>query len=309
MGLLFVFLISIASLLPISVEAPYVYFAPITPLQQRKEANILFAGDMMFDRSIRIATEKEGDGFVLSCVKDVLRQADLVVANLEGPITSHPSMSATSVLGTPENITFTFPTTTAELLARHNMGLVNIGNNHIMNFGSEGLAQTKEWLSKAGVNFFGDPETDNVAKVTVGGIPFSFVSWSDWTGGTQEKILDKIRAEAAQGQIVVVYTHWGEEYVEPPASVRELAHAFVEAGAEIIIGSHPHVIQESELYNGKQIYYSLGNFVFDQYWDEEVRTGLLLQIAFNEGGVESIDEIKTRLERDRRTCLKEQEIE
>ncbi len=298
---LFLVLFSIAGLLPFEVEAPVAFFAK--KVEKEKEATILFGGDMMFDRSIRLAMETKGEDFVFSCVNDELQAADLVVANLEGPITTHASMSIESEVGSAPNMTFTFPTTTASLLARHNIMLVNIGNNHILNFGQEGLAQTRKWLIGAGINFFGDPETNNVAQISIDGIPFSFVSWSDWTGGSKEKILSQIQYEAEQGRVVIVYAHWGEEYVPASAKSRELAHSFVDAGAEIVIGSHPHVIQEHELYGGKHIYYSLGNLVFDQYWNEEVRTGLLLKITFSKDGVASIEEIKTHLERDRRTCV------
>ena len=83
---------------------------------------------------------------------------------------------------------------------------------------------------------------------------------------------------------------------------RELAHSFVDAGAEIVIGSHPHVVEESEAYKGKHIYYSLGNFIFDQYFSEDVQHGLLLQVTFGQGGVLSVREIPIELKHDRRTC-------
>lgn len=301
MGAFLVLFFSLASFFPFLVEAPSAFFAP--ERVEEKKAVILFGGDMMFDRSIRLAAQREGDDFILSCIVDMLHDADIVVANLEGPITTHASVSIDSVVGSGENVTFTFPTSTATLLARHNIALVNVGNNHIMNFGAEGLEQTRKWLSGAGVESFGDPKSDNVAHIEIDGIPFSFVSWSDWTGGSKGKIIGQVRAEAESGRIVIIYTHWGDEYVSASSNSRELAHSFIDVGAEIVIGSHPHVIQEHELYKGKHIYYSLGNFVFDQYFTEEVRTGLLLKIVFSKIGVDSIEEIKTHLERDRRTCL------
>lgn len=286
--------------------APVVVRNPFLPAPP--EARILFAGDMMFDRSVRLAAEERGDDFLFSCVASTLHDADLVVANLEGPVTSHASVSVGSIVGSGENVTFTFPTSTASLLKRHNISLVNLGNNHIMNFGREGAAQTIEWLDRAGVMYFGDPLADSeaarVKRLEIKDIPFSFVSWSDWTGGEKEDVVAQIIAERASGRMVIVYTHWGDEYVSPNARVQSLARAFIDAGAEIVIGSHPHVVLEHELYRGKYIYYSLGNFIFDQYFNEAVRSGLVLNIAFDEDGVESITPIPTYLERDRRTCLK-----
>ena len=100
---------------------------------------VIFGGDMMFDRTIRQAMASHGDDYVFSCVADLLRSADLVVANLEGPITSHESVSEDSEPGDGLNYTFTFPTSTASLLARHNIRLVSLGNNHIMNFSREAV--------------------------------------------------------------------------------------------------------------------------------------------------------------------------
>lgn len=279
---------------------------PPLPAFERK-ANIIFGGDVMFDRTVRLAMDENGSDFILSCIAETLRDADLAVVNLEGPITTHPSMSLGSEIGSPENFTFTFPTSTAGLLKRHNISLVALGNNHIKNFGGEGVVQTKDWLARAGVRHFGDPyvnENDRVARIDVGGIPFSFVSWSDWTGGTREEVLAQIRNERAAERRPVVVAHWGEEYMGPTETMRSLAHAFIDAGAIIVVGAHPHIVHEPEFYQGVPIYYSLGNLVFDQYWNDDVRTGLLVRVFFDEHGVYGVDEFETYLESDRRTCLK-----
>lgn len=282
---------------------------PIPTFIPRPTATILFGGDMMFDRSIRLAMEREGEDFVFSCLGDTLQTPDLVVANLEGPITTHASKSVDSQVGDSNNFTFTFPTSTATLLGRHNIRLVNLGNNHIMNFGREGLAQTREWLEGAGIQYFGNPdasEADRVARLAVNRIPFSFVTWSDWTSDKTDHTVAQVREEAEAGRVVVVYTHWGEEYIPATERTKVLARQFIDAGAEIVIGSHPHVVQEHEVYKGKHIYYSLGNFVFDQYWEDAVREGLLVSVRFTSEGVVDMMEIPTRLERDRRTCLIEE---
>lgn len=268
-------------------------------------ATIIFGGDMMFDRSIRVAMEKHGDDYVFSCIRDLLQSADIVVANLEGPITSHPSKSVGTKVGGEGNFTFTFPTSTAPLLARHNIRLVSLGNNHIMNFSREGLEQTKRWLDDAGVAYFGDPdlpEEERVRRTTINGVSLSFVNWSDWTSDKTDHTVTQVREETGAGNLVVVYAHWGEEYVPPTTAMRQLARSFIDAGAAIVIGSHPHIVQERELYQGNYIYYSLGNMLFDQYWDESVRRGLLLRVGFTQKGVESLEEIPIDNQTDRRTC-------
>ena len=112
-----------------------------------------------------------------------------------------------------------------------------------------------------------------------------------------------VPAARARGDIPVVFAHWGIEYATTSSAYsRELAHKFVDAGAEMVAGAHPHVVQEHEVYGDKHIYYSLGNLIFDQYWNEAVRTGLLLYVVFGTNGVEWVTEIPVELLRDGRTC-------
>ena len=268
-------------------------------------ATVLFGGDLMFDRTIRTTIEAKGGDYIFSCITELLQSANIVVANLEGPITLRPSKSSGSEVGGEGNYTFTFPTSTAQLLARHNIRLVNLGNNHIMNFGRDGLFETKRWLEEAGVRHFGDPdlpESERVERMEVRDIPVSFVNWSDWTSDKTDHTVAQVRTEAQAGRLVFVYTHWGEEYVPPLPQMKQLARSFIDAGASIVVGSHPHIVQEHERYQGKDIYYSLGNMVFDQYWSEAVRRGLLLRVSFNPTGILSVEEVPIDNQTDRRTC-------
>jgi len=300
LGLLVFVLLAFAVLFPLRIDwVPSV----VTP---SPKATIMFGGDMMFDRYIRQVSETVGGDYVFSCIAPTLLEADGVVANLEGPIASFPSVSIGAPEDAPEHFTFTFPLETATLLARHNFLAVNLGNNHIANFGREGVEQTKQYLNEAGVLFFGDPQANEEGRVLhteVNDIPFSLVNWSDWTSDKTDHTVQQVQKEKELGNVVVVYAHWGDEYVAPPEQVKQLARSFVDAGADIVIGSHPHIVQEIERYKERYIYYSLGNFIFDQYFSEEVRNGLLLSVVFTQEGVQSIKEIPIVLNTDGRTCL------
>jgi poly-gamma-glutamate capsule biosynthesis protein CapA/YwtB (metallophosphatase superfamily) len=270
-----------------------------------REAKILFVGDMSFDRYIREVSYAKGGEFVFSCIDNFLKDSDLVVGNLEGPITENASRSMFTVPGSDDNFVFTFPTNTARLLAENNVKLVNLGNNHMLNFSRDGLLQTKKFLTQAGVKYFGDPdavENEKVARMNLGGVPVSFVSWSDFNSDSTDITAAQIKKEAESGRKVIVYAHWGDEYLPPPDRVKKLAHSFVDAGAGLIVGSHPHIIQVSETYKGKQIYYSLGNFIFDQYWNKEVSTGLVLEVDISNEKIKTVEH-KVSLNRDGRTCL------
>ncbi|MCE9541589.1 CapA family protein [Candidatus Kaiserbacteria bacterium] len=267
------------------------------------QARIVFGGDMLFDRTIRVAADAKGGDFIFSCIEPLFTDADLVVANLEGPITANPSVSVDSHVADGNNYTFTFPVSTAKLLYAHNVRVVNIGNNHISNFLAEGVRSTMQYLDDAGVQYFGDPFAQKTATTSINGVRLAFVNFNQFERASTEEItVGQIHEARANGFLPVVYTHWGEEYVPATDYEKTLAHEFINAGAEMVVGSHPHVIQEHEIYAGKHIYYSLGNLFFDQYWNADVRTGLLLDVTFTKNGVRGVEERRVELERDRRTC-------
>ncbi len=248
---------------------------------------VLFVGDLMFDRGIRHYAELGGGNeFIFDKISKELLNNDLVVANLEGPITDNKSVSLGTAMGSADNYFFTFDPSVAKTLFQENIGVVDLGNNHILNFGYAGLEQTKNYLDKAGVSYLGVPNGQRSVIKDVGGITMAFVGYNEFLSSDlpaeQKAVVDEIKRIKDGADIVVVFCHWGVEYApQPTEAQKELAHQFVDAGADLVIGSHPHVIQLSEEYNGKMIYYSLGNFIFDQYFNENVRNGLGVVVKIN----------------------------
>jgi len=247
-------------------------------------------------------SDKKGEDYIFSCIDSTLADADMVAANLEGPITGNASVSAGSVVSSKSNMTFTMPSSTASLLLAHHIGIVNLGNNHILNFKRAGALSTLSALDAAGVEYFGNPISDSVLHKEVNGVALAFINYNEF-GGRASSTLAHIREARTAGELPIVYTHWGIEYAttSSPAQQR-LAHRFIDAGAEMVIGSHPHVVQESEVYHGKYIYYSLGNFIFDQYWNNAVSHSLLLKVIIAPSGVQQVQEMPLVLKRDGRTC-------
>ncbi len=264
-----------------------------------KPIEILFVGDMSFDRYIRQVSAQHGEDYPFSCISAFLQTADMVVGNLEGSITAHPSKSLGSEIGSPDNFVFTFPVGTAALLARHNVTAVNLGNNHIGDFGREGMESTRRHLDAAGVGHFGGLSGSEPVyrRDTV-----SLVSFNQFGGQTAEKVAALIAAEKAEGQTVIVYTHWGEEYTQETSGLESAAQLFVRSGADAVIGSHSHVIGQRTDIDGAPVYYSLGNFIFDQYWNPEVRTGLVVLLRIDGNRIET-QEYQVDIGRDGRTCL------
>ena len=267
-------------------------------------ASIIFVGDMFFDRYIRATSRTHGEDHPFICVDAFLKSADMVVGNLEGPITDEDSVSEGTEIGSAENYQFTFPSTTAQLLKKHNIGIVDLGNNHIANFGREGQRVTKKYLTKAGVGYFGGMQGDEpVLEREIGGMPFSFVSYNAFLGTSSLAVAQTIESESKKGRTVVLFAHWGEEYSTSTDSLRGDAILFASSGAKIIVGAHPHVVLPHETIDGTPVYYSLGNFIFDQYWNDMVTHGLALTVEVEDGKVAHITEHETRLLPDGRTCM------
>jgi len=296
----YVFLLIVLLLLlayPIDSVRDKLFYSP-------KETRMLFVGDLMLDRSVREVSEEKGADFIFSCVKPLLLKHDTVFANLEGPVTSNKSKSVGSTPGGEGNYTFTFPLSLPNVLKRHNIMAVSIGNNHIFDFGEEGILETKEALDGAGIHFAGNPlDLENTSTAfEVGDERIALVAFNEFFAPSVEDTLLHIK-KYKETSFVVVFAHWGNEYKTLSSQrQRTWARSFAEAGADLVIGAHPHVIQESEVYLGVPIYYSLGNFIFDQYWIEDVRKGLGVSVTLKKGEIEKIEEKYFYLERDRRTC-------
>lgn len=246
-------------------------------------AKIMFVGDIMFDRGIRYYSKINGSNdFIFDKIYPTLADNDLVIANLEGPITNNKSVSAGTAIGSADNYFFTFDPSVAKTLFEKNIRLVDLGNNHVLNFGQPGLDSTQKYLTAADVNYFGAPSgarsiIENIARIKLG-----FVSYNEFAKDQAADVINEIKKVKQEADITVVFCHWGIEYsLTPTDEMKTLAHQFIDAGADLVVGSHPHVIEPMEEYNGKRIYYSLGNFIFDQYFNEDVRNGLGVVVKIN----------------------------
>ncbi len=248
-------------------------------------AQILFVGDLMFDRYIRQAAEEKSNDFIFEKVSDFLKNFDLVVANLEGPITLNKSISVGTAPASADNYVFTFDPSLAKTLFEKNIRLVDLGNNHILNFGQKGLDSTQKYLSETNISYFGTPNGQESIVKEINGAKIAFVSYNQFADNpleNQKTALEEIRKDKQEANIIVLCAHWGIEYSNNPSQmIKDLAHQFIDAGADLIVGTHPHVIEPLEEYHGKRIYYSLGNFIFDQYFNASVRQGLGVIVKIN----------------------------
>jgi poly-gamma-glutamate synthesis protein (capsule biosynthesis protein) len=180
---------------------------------------------------------------------------------------------------TPDNVT---------MLADAGFTHLSLANNHADDYGAQVTLNSRQTVIDNGMLPFGDPfESENfIVRENIGGVSLSLIGFHAF-GQTDEKILDAIRAEDAQGRFVIVYPHWGPEYVETaPAAETAPASAFINAGADMIVGAHPHVIQNIEVIGDVPVIYSLGNFLFDQDFSAETKRGLTVQVHITNEAIE-----------------------
>lgn len=268
---------------------------PLSPPQPL--VSMAFVGDVMLADGPGQTIRRGKDP--LAHVAGVLDQSDIRIANLECVVATHGRAEP----GKP--FTFRAHPRTLKTIQRH-FDAVALANNHSGDFGPEAFIQTLDLLKQRGIGYFGGGRTLAQAhepliierkglRIALLGynefFPRSFeadvdragVAWSE----DQQVVLDIHNARAVHhADLVIPMMHWGWEHdMLASERQRQLAHLMIDAGADAVVGGHPHVIQNTEHYRGKPIIYSLGNFVFDGFDSLPTTTGWLLQMDVSRDGV------------------------
>ena len=263
---------------------------------QAEPMTLIFAGDIMLDDGPGRFIAKGGDP--LAPFAAVLKAADYRIANLECPIAE----SGTRL--TPKFFTFrAHPRTLPALQGRFDA--VTLANNHTGDYGTEALLETMHRLDAAGIARFGAGKNLVEAhkplwierqglKIAVLGynefIPRAFEAGPDTPGtawSEDDQVISDIRAAKAAGaDLIIPFMHWGwENEPTPTRRLQTFARRMIDEGASMVVGSHPHVTQGADIYRGKPIIYSLGNFVFDGFDFPEAKLGWLLRLKLDKTGV------------------------
>jgi poly-gamma-glutamate capsule biosynthesis protein CapA/YwtB (metallophosphatase superfamily) len=289
------------------------------------ERTLLALGDIAF----RGRHEDKATGSIFEGVAPCFKQADFVVANLESPLVN---ADARPVAG---KCTLRGRTEWAAILKKSGIDLVTLANNHMMDYGEEGLFSTMSTLDNAGITYVGagkdrqaacQPVFKEIAgrkiaffgrsSVEVSSRCYADIGLPGAAAMDKDELFDSIRQCRNNSDIIIVMMHWGmEEYHYPSPSQRFLAKKIISTGADILIGHHPHVLQGEEGIDGALISYSSGNFLFDEFpWSislengttkefystlsERNRQGMMLEVRFADNNEISTKQIFTRISED-----------
>lgn len=213
-----------------------------------------------------------------SDVRDALTAPDVLIANLEAPITdrfytdSFPNEP-------PKNLTC--PPETVDLLQDAGVDVVTLANNHILDHGPEVVAETKAALDSAGIEFIGDPLNDEEPLTIEKEVPVHCVGYNLCDKGATDEVSDVYRMAERLGEksgVSCISIHWGwgnEHTLTPSPQQIEIGRTLVEKGIDVVLGHHPHTFQPVEMYEGGVICYSLGNFIFDMWMTNNVESGIV----------------------------------
>ena len=268
-----------AFLLTALLAAPGLLFA--------EPISIVAVGDLLLGGSASQTVRQNGFAYPFRGTLETIRRADIALANLEAPLTArgekHPD----------KQFTFRVPPAAAMEIKQAGFDLMTLANNHMGDYGEQGVLDTIASLEEAGLGFTGAGRDLRQARtphvITIDGISFAFFAYSNTfpesfyakkekpgtAPGYFDQVAADIRRASRQYDVVIASFHWGGEKLDAPKDYQvELGHLAIDCGAKVVIGHHPHVLQGAELYHGGVIYYSLGNYAFGSYSENSATAGL-----------------------------------
>jgi poly-gamma-glutamate synthesis protein (capsule biosynthesis protein) len=258
--------------------------APASRVVERDEAKttIRFVGDIMLARNVEHLMNIYGYSYPFSALPPV-PQSSFFVGNFEGSI---PKVHVPT-----QSMKFAFSVRPEYIRSLHEYGAthLSLANNHSYDFGVDDYEHTKAVLNEF-FSVFGHQRTLDEESVTFIELASTTVAvigvYAIDVQPTQEAIEMVLNYAQSVSDYQIAYVHFGTEYEPQHSAAQErLAQAFINAGTDAIVGHHPHVTQDIGLYKGAPIFYSLGNFVFDQYFSDEVQNGLMLDMVVTETGL------------------------
>ncbi len=268
---------------------------PISPSPEIKnEVTLSFAGDIMLARGVKYSVDKNFDGDFSKLFENLasLKDPDIFFANLEGPV-SDAGKDLHNLYS------FRMDPKVLDVLKNAGIDIVSFANNHVGDWGRTAFDDTRRRLDDAGILYAGSGDNKADAKqptiIEKDDIKIGFLGFTDvgpeWLAATENQsgvlladdpdLPNIIKNASTQVDVLITSFHWGIEYSEHNARQTTLAHIAIDNGAKLVIGHHPHVIEATENYKDGLIAYSLGNFIFDQYFSAETMEGMILKVTLD----------------------------
>ncbi len=260
----------------------------------KKSFSIIAGGDIMLARGTEKYMEKFGYEYPFLEIKSEIEKHDVAIANLESPLSERGQKFSPY-----KGIYFKADPRAIRGLQFCGFDIISLANNHTLDWGIEAAYDTMILLSEKGIQYAGigrtRKEACKPALINANGTSIAFISYNDIypffiheSGGSMVTLTlkkDSLKSDIAtlnkRYDVVIVYVHSGDEYRKHPEAEKvNKMRMLIDYGADIVLCSHPHVIQDIEVYRDGLIAYSLGNLIFDQDWSKETSFGLLLEISF-----------------------------
>ncbi len=259
-------------------EVEEVRDSTVLPEESAERSNsIWFLGDIQLGRDVEQRLLIQGPDYPYKNL-NLWNKEDKVIANFESSV---PSVH----VRTPDN-TFRFSTRADFLPALRASGVthVSLANNHAFDHGALGYNNSLTELANNDIKAFGHPSnlsTSSISYIKMGKYKVAVIAIHTlYQYPSVENLKSVTELASKDSDLQIAYIHWGNEYqAEPGKQVRDYAAVLVEVGFEAVVGHHPHVLQSIDIINGSPIFYSLGNFIFDQYFSDDVQNGLALELV------------------------------
>lgn len=278
----------------IPTDKPAIYIQPLTlekiffadksylkKLSKEDLITIVSTGDIIPGRMVNVKAAQYNDfTWTFKNTWQLLRDADLTVTNLEAPLMRDcaPTGEGMSFCGSDRHI---------EGLKQAEVDLVTIANNHADNYGQEGIDETIKLLTASNIKYTGLGETEYL---TVKNIRLAFLGWNFLLPQDEVQIAKEVSDAKNKSDLVIVFPHWGDEYQEIPSEFQKnMQKSLLNAGADLILGNHPHIIQPLSIDGGSLTFFAHGNFIFDQMWSEETKKGFFAKTYIYKGKIIDVE--------------------
>jgi len=260
----------------------FIPLSSLAPTQKQPELppiKIILTGDLMLDRGVEYMVNKYGNGdfkFPFLKIADELNQADIVFGNLEGPISDK---------GTKVGSIYSFRNDPRVLdgLTFAGFNILSLANNHIFDYGRLALEDTLERLKNASIDCvgFGPAVIKDIRGTKIAFLAYTAFGAAKISESDFEKVKQEIKTAKEEADILIVSLHAGEEYQKTPNQFQiDFFKTAYGAGADLVVGHHPHVVQPD--------LYSLGNFIFDQGFSEETMKGEIIEVQIQDKKIKNI---------------------